>query len=260
MPSEEFLAERQDRLDVDALINARDRLRLMLANRLKKTLLNCHQAAPQRAWSFTPGEVGRRRMRNACLAWLSALDEAEVRQLCLDQYRKADNMTDRIAALQCLNQHASAERDNALFDFYTRNVGQPLVLDKWFALQAGSPVAGAVARVRMLREHALFDARVPNRVRAVFSSFSQQNMRSFHAADGSGYRLIADQVLALDTLNPQVAARLASCLISWRRIEGARREQMRGELERILGARGLSTDVQEIVSQGLKTSEAPASR
>ena len=159
-------------------------------------------------------------------------------------------MTDRQGALMVLTGLGGAERTNALIDFYQRYRDNPLVIDKWFALQAGSNHPKAIEHVKALARHSDFTLRNPNRVRSLYMAFAH-NPHAFHDASGEGYRMIADLILALDPINPQTAARFVPPLGRWRRIEPGRAAMMRGELERIAAAPALSRDTHEQVSRSL---------
>jgi aminopeptidase N len=169
-------------------------------------------------------------------------------------------MTDRIAALATLSLHDVAQRADAFEDFYQRYIGDPLIIDKWFSLQAGIPEAGTLERVRSLTRHPAFSLSNPNRVRSLIGAFAQGNLTQFNRADGGGYEFIADHVLALDAKNPQVAARLLSAFKSWRALESGRRGRAETALRRVASATELSRDVSDIVQRALAdTAESAAS-
>jgi len=160
-------------------------------------------------------------------------------------------MTDAIAALGALKDSAAADREELYARFEAKWCDEPLVLDKWFALQARSLREDALVKVKMLLSHPRFNALNPNRVRALVGAFVLGNFARFHAADGSGYAFAADQLLTLDAANPQLAAALASAFNLWKRFTEPRRELMHETLERIARAPGLSPDVSEIVTRTL---------
>ena len=178
------------------------------------------------------------------------LDNAEVRTLALRQFDGADNMTDAMAALAALANFDCAERTRALDAFYAKWSNEPLVVDKWLAVQAGSRLPGTLGSVRKLLAHPAFDIRNPNKVYALIRSFSSNHVR-FHAADGGGYAFLANQVIAIDSFNPQVAARMARAFDRWKKFDAGRRKLARAVLERIRDAHGLSNDVAEIVTKAL---------
>ena len=195
--------------------------------------------------------AGRRALKNVCLDLLAATAESHAIALAAAQYGAADNMTDRMAALSTLNQHDGAERSTALDDFYRRYRDDPLVIDKWFALQAAAPQRGALARVRELTRHTTFSFANPNRVRALISVFANNNHTQFNRPDGAGYDFIAESVLLLDRTNPQLAARLLSAFKSWRMFEATRRARAEAALRTVAARPDLSRDVSDIVQRTL---------
>jgi len=251
LPSETFLAEQMEVVDPDALHVARNTLRRELAAALRNQLLalyrGLHSSAP---YSPDAASAGKRALRNLCLGTLMELEDAEVRGLCMAQFERADNMTDAMTALAMLANCDCAERPHALDAFYARWKDEPLVVDKWLAVQATSRLPGTLARVRELLAHPAFDLKVPNKVYALIRGFAANHLR-FHAADGGGYAFLADQVLALDRLNPQVAARMARGFDRWKRFDAGRQAHARAQLERMRDAEGLSRDVAEIVVKAL---------
>ncbi len=194
--------------------------------------------------------AGRRTLRNACLRYLTAADDEAAAGLADAHYRIAGNMTDMIAGLGALTRMESPLRDAAFTHFHDRFKNDPLVLDKWMSLQAGSPLPDTVTAVRGLMKHPAFDIKNPNRVRALIGAFSVNHLR-FHNADGSGYRLVSEVIRTLDPMNPQVAARMAGAFESWRRYDEARRGLMRAELGAIQNLPGISPNLFEVVSKML---------
>ncbi|XZG69413.1 aminopeptidase N [Chitinibacteraceae bacterium HSL-7] len=250
LPSESTLFEKLDHVDPVALAEARTVVLRELALSLRGPLLETYQRLNDGAPYTLDGlAIGRRRLKNVCLAILSEREGPVVRELVINQYRKADNMTDRLAALRIL---ANREQPQEwLDDFANRWQDDALVMDKWFTLQATSRLSGTRSRVETLMSHAAFSLKNPNKVRALVGAFCQQNLRHFHAEDGYGYAFAADRVIELDRINPQVAARLASCFNRWPRVDAHRQALMKGELERIQATPGLSNDTFEIVSKAL---------
>jgi aminopeptidase N len=198
-------------------------------------------------YSPDAASIGKRSLKNLCLNYLG---EVGLSALAYEQFRTADNMTDSMAALTTLSNLDCPERRPALEAFYEKWKDEPLVVDKWLAVQAASRLPVTLARVRELLDHPAFDIKVPNKVYALIRSFSANHVR-FHAADGSGYGFLADQVLALNELNPQVAARMARGFDRWKKFDERRRARAKAALERIRDARGLSKDVAEIVGKAL---------
>jgi len=248
LPSESFLAEQLEVVDPDALHEARNRLRRELARALKDELFSTYEAL-QTKGPYSPDAVsaGRRALRNLCLGYLVELGESA---RAYAQFRAADNMTDAMAALTALANVDCPERQPALDAFYAKWRGEPLVVDKWLAAQAGSRLPGALVRVNELLSHPAFDLKVPNKVYALIRSFAANHVR-FHAADGAGYAFLAEQVIRLNRLNPQVAARMARAFDRWRKFDAGRQDKARQQLERIRASHELSNDVAEIVAKAL---------
>jgi aminopeptidase N len=253
LPSETYLAEQMAEIDVDRIHVVREFLRAALGERLgerwSRTYRTLRSNEPYR---FEAAQVGRRTLKNLALAYLLAGGGEEGRSLCLAQFRGADNMTDRVAALGLLAESDLPERTEALADFYARWRDDALVIDKWFALQAMAQRPDAIDVVTGLLGHEAFTLANPNRVRSLIGAFAHGNPTGFHRADGAGYAFVADHVLALDRRNPQVASRLAQPFGRWRRYDANRQDHMRAQLERILATEGLSRDVYEIASKSLR--------
>ena len=252
LPSEGYLAEQMQPADPEAIHHARTALRRRLAEQFKERWLSLYQAN-QSNEPFSPdaASAGRRALKNAALAYLSLLDDPAMVALTRQQFDGADNMTDRMAALACLNERDLPERTAALQAFYERFKSNSLVVDKWLSVQAISSLPGAIGRVEGLLSHPAFSMKQPNKVRSVIGAFASGNPLHFHAANGSGYRFLADRILELDGFNPQVAARMTTPLGRWRRYDTGRQALMRAELERILAKPGLSRDVYEIASKSM---------
>jgi aminopeptidase N len=252
LPSEAYIGELVEQVDVDAIHAARESLRRSLAADLESMLLQTYQNNKiEGSYHYNAADAGRRRLKNLCLAYLNTLDKLEYRNLAMQQFKLADNMTDSIGAMQSLIDCKGDEREEVLRSFYDRWQQDTLVMDKWFTIQALSCRKDTLDRVKQLLEHALFSIRNPNKVRALIGAFAHSNPTQFHRVDGAGYEFIADQVLQLDSLNPQVAARLVRAFSRWRRYPSNRQTLMQRQLERIMGASGLSKDVYEIVSKSL---------
>ena len=252
LPSEGYVAEQMGEIDPDAIHSVRRSLRRHIAAALRGELLAAYRTstAPQ-PYSPDARSAGLRALRNLCLGYLMELDDTEVHALCIGQFDKADNMTDSMAALSALVNAEGGARENALQKFYDKWKGEPLVLDKWFAVQATSRRPDTLATVKRLMQHPAFTLTNPNRVRSVVSSFCHGNQVRFHAANGSGYAFAAEQIVAIDPLNPQVAARLARSFDRWRKFDAARQAHARAALERIRDTAGLSKDTFEVVTRAL---------
>jgi aminopeptidase N len=251
LPSEATLAEQLEVVDPEALHVARNGLRRFLAERLGPALTACYERyAPRDPYRPDPQDGGRRALRNLCLGYLAELDTPAARALALRQFEAADNMTDQFAALSTLAQCTGPERQRALDDFYTCWQRETLVVNKWLTVQATSRSPDALADVMRLTGHPSFDLRNPNKVYALLGGFGANHVR-FHGADGAGYRFMAGQILRLDAINPQVAARLARCFDRWRRFDTAHQAHARVALESLRAHPGLSRDVFEIVERAL---------
>ena len=194
--------------------------------------------------------AGRRAVRNAALAYLALLGDPAIDRSVVEQYRMADNMTDRIAALAILADVEGPERTEALADFRDRFRNDPLVINKWLALQASSSHPDTLNTVRRLTADPTFSYANPNKIYALIGGFSGNSLR-FHRADGAGYAFIAEQVLKIDPRNPQVAARMLKAFGRWRRFDPVRQAKMRAALTAIRGTPGLSPDCREIADRSL---------
>ena len=251
LPSEDFVADQMPVADPEAIHAVRHFLREAIGSRFAPRFAALYRAMSDSGPVRIDGAaIGRRALRNASLAYLG-LAGAEGLALAEAQFAEAQTMTEVLAALRVLAESDSPARGPALAAFHAKWKGDDLVLDKWFALQATSGRADAMAQVRALYTHPDFDLRNPNRVRALVGSFAAGNPFHFHNASGEGYRFLADAVIALDKVNTQVAARMVSPLGGWKRHEAARGALMKAELQRILAQPGLSKGTYEKVSKGL---------
>ena len=250
LPSEGVIADRMDVVDPDAIHAARESLRAEIGSALGGDLLAAHKAGGVAGDDLSPAAKGTRRLRTVALGLIAAADEAKAAALAKAQFDAADNMTDRQGALGVLVSLQAPERQAALDAFYQRFRDDPLVLDKWFALQAAAQRSDTVDQVLKLAGHPDFTMTNPNRLRSLAGTFGA-NQWAFHSADGRGYKFLADMIIATDKLNPQIAARMVPPFGRWRRFEPQRAELMRQALERIAAVPGLSKDVFEQVSKSL---------
>lgn len=252
LPSAVDIAELARPADPQAIHTVRTFVLRTLAKTLRMDLEAMYASLQDSGeYRVDAASIGQRRLKNVCLAYLGHLDDEAVYQLCADQYAQASNMTDALAALGVLADIDCSQRVEALQHFHDRWQHDPLVMDKWFALQATSSLPDTLAQVKGLLEHPLFDMRNPNKVRALVGSFALRNPLHFHAVDGSGYDFLAERVLFLNDRNPQVASRMVRPLMNWRHYEPVRSALMKAQLERIQAHEGLSPDVYEIVSKSL---------
>ncbi|WP_292938042.1 aminopeptidase N [Noviherbaspirillum sp.] len=251
LPSETVVAEQMDVIDPHAIHAVRQFLRRSLAIALRVDWLVAYQSN-RTPGSYTPDPIscGKRALKNLALAYLIELDDADAHQLAQNQYDHANNMTDRIAALTALTNSSAPGKVAALERFYEEFEQEALVVDKWFSLQATARTTDVKA-VRELMQHPAFTLKNPNRARSLIFSFCNANPSQFHAIDGSGYEFWAEQVIALNAINPQVAARLARSLDRWRKYAPALQEKMHAALKKVAETKALSKDVLEVVTKSL---------
>ncbi len=248
---EEMVAVIGKDVDADLLLKAHDNVGASVAAQILAVLIQTFQA------SKTPGpyeptahDAGKRALNFACLKLIASADATWAAKQAHALFESADNMTIEFSALSI---GARLKHGQDLLDaFYLRHADDPLLVDKWFAVQALMPRAKASQHVRKLMQHAAFNLKTPNRVYALLRNFIGGNLTGFHAADGAGYRLGADVIIALDAINPQVASRLATGFRSWRMFDVKRRAHAQKEMQRILKQKKLSPDVFEIISRTLK--------
>ncbi len=251
LPSELMLAEQCEVVDPQAIHAARKFMRNTLSEALKADFIAAYEA------NQTPGKysadaksAGKRGLKNLCLSYLLGWEDDSTLQLAHAQIDAADNMTDRVAALMGLINTGSPSAEKPLKKFYQDFKNEALVVDKWFSLQAVAE-ATDVQAVRKLMTHPAFTLKNPNRARSLIFSFCNGNPAQFHALDGSGYAFWAEQVLALNKLNPQVAARLVRTLDHWKKYKPALKKQMQAALQKVAATKGLSKDVHELVVKAL---------
>lgn len=236
--------------DPDHLFIAREDLRRAIASGLKHRLVPLAQARAETPFSPSADAAGRRALKSAALDLLAALG-AEAYDVIWRAYETAGNMTESVAALEALGASAAPSFQAALDQFYDRWRTNPLVIDKWFAVQAGAPRDDALAHVERLRRHPDFDLRNPNRVRSLAATFAMRNVRAFHAADGGGYRFIAELAADVDNLNPALAARLLTPFETWRRFDAQRQAHARAALEKLAAIAQLSKNAREMLERTL---------
>ncbi len=257
LPSENWIGQQLSVIDPEAVFVTRQEMRSQLSRQHLDLLLQKYsQLEADGPYVYTASEAGKRSLKNCILAYLLAADTTGTvdRQLLAfgeNQYRTSDNMTDTLAALQGVVNGDRQLGDRLLADFYDQWQHDPLVVDKWLTLQATCCLPGTLARVQALIKHPAFSIKNPNKVRALIGAFCSANHHQFHADDGSGYLFLADQVLLLDAMNPQIAARLLTPLTLWRRYDSRRQERMLEQLRRIARTMTLSDDVGEIVGRSL---------
>ncbi|MBC6438831.1 MAG: aminopeptidase N [Rhodospirillales bacterium] len=252
MPAESYLADQMETVDVDAIHTAREAMRLALGQRYRDDWLATFNACRcDEPFSPDAAQAGRRALKGAALTYYAATADAEAIARVKAEYDRADNMTERLAALVLIGLIDAPERAACFDDFYVRFRNDDLVVNKWLGVQALSPLPGAVDRVAALLGHEAFNIRNPNKVYALVGAFAMGNPVNFHKKDGSGYRFLADRLLELDALNPHVAARMVDALGRWQRQDSARQELMKAELRRVRARDGLSPDLIEKIDKSL---------
>ncbi|HKO87144.1 MAG TPA: aminopeptidase N, partial [Burkholderiales bacterium] len=251
LPSEAYLGEQMEIVDPDTIHAARVHMRQGIARALRSEILGLYrQMRAPKPYSPDAPSAGKRALRNLCLGYLMELEEPDVVSLCMEQLAQADNMTDAMAALAALANSHTPQRETALADFYAKWKHEALVADKWLSTQATSRLPDTLDRVQSLLGHEAFSIKNPNKVYALIGGFRSNQLR-FHAADGSGYAFLADCVIQLDRLNPQVASRMARGFDRWKKFDSGRQAYARQALERIRETPNLSKDVTEIVTRAL---------
>ena len=256
LPSEAYLGEDADIIYVESIHYAREAAMRAISEALEEDLLRVYRANTATV-SYRPksAQIGQRSLRNRCLSYLAATGSNLAIDLCDEQFRQADNMTDALAALSCLvnidQDRAVALGQSALQDFYQRWQNEPLAVNQWFQVQAACTLPGTLERVRRLMKHPAFDLYNPNKVRSLIAVFCSGNPLHFHASGGAGYQFLLEQVGALDGGNPQLAARLLTPLTRWRKYPPENAGAMREALQGLASRESLSLDVYEIVSKSL---------
>ncbi|WP_308368068.1 MULTISPECIES: aminopeptidase N [unclassified Microbulbifer] len=253
LPSAQTLAEQCEQIDAEAIIVAREFARGALAEALKGELLNCYRRLDRdKPYRPEAADIAERSLKNTCLAYLCVTEEAELLALAQAQFENAANMTDSAAALTSLVNHAADDMAQpALESFYERWQQDTQVVELWFGLQSTSARRGTLESVRELMQHPAFELTNPNKVRAVIGGFANRNFIQFHRADGRGFEFLAEQVVALDKLNPQIAARLVTPITRWKKYTGELGEKMHRALQSVMESGKLSRDLYEVVSKSL---------
>lgn len=256
LPSEAYIAEQLDTIDVEAIHHSREGVRRALGWELEPELRRVLAAYdPMRPYQVNAQAIAERALANLALGYLMLTPDRETVALCEQHYRQANNMTDRLSALTYLvNSPAKAaqeQRELVLNDFYQRWQNEALVVDEWLRVQATCSLPGTLEQVRRLESHPAFDPLNPNKLRALIGAFSNANPIHFHDVSGEGYQILTEHVLRLDKPNPQMAARLLTPLTRWRRYSKERAQRMRAQLEHIMAQPDVSKDVYEVVSKSL---------
>ncbi|RED48018.1 aminopeptidase N [Aestuariispira insulae] len=253
LPSEDYVAEQMQVVDVEAIHGAREHLRRAIGTAHRDQFQHLYETHRLEDGRFDPGAeaAGHRALRSVALGYLGSADGDTAAPVLKSHFDQADNMTDAMAALRYLTDMDVPERASCLTAFEERWKGNQQVMDKWFGIQAMSARQNTLDDVRGLMEHPAFTMKNPNRVRSLIGAFCIGNPLHFHVQDGSGYDFLAEQVIALDKINPQVAARLMGPLGQWRRFDSGHQEKMKAAISHVLESGELSKDVYEIASKSL---------
>ncbi len=252
LPSEAYLSGFISPIDPVALHQARRFVSAQIAQALQCHLLEAYQANRDEGdFKNDPTRMAQRKLKNVCLGYLMEVDDAAVLTQCEQQFHSANNMTDVLAALNALVNKDTERAASALASFYDQWSDESLVVDKWLVLQATSRLEGTLDRVRGLITHPAFKITNPNKVRSLIGAFCSGNPAQFHNLNGKGYALLTEFILKLNTLNPQIASRLVTPLVSWRKYDEPRQLLMKAALEKIAATPELSKDVYEMVNKAL---------
>ncbi len=252
LPSEDYLAEFSEVIEVEAIHAARELVRKALASGLEDEFRRCHAVNLDLGeYRYDPVLAGRRQLKNLCLAYLVMLDKPAYEEMCFQQFREADNMSDEISSLRIMVHSGLKRAGEALEIFADKWRDDPLVMDKWLAVQATVPRQETLEKVRGLTAHPAFDLKNPNRVRSLLGAFSQANPLAFNRADGEAYVFMAERIIELDRINPQIAARMAGCFGRWRRFSTDLQAKMKQQLEWISKTEKISGDLYEVVMKTL---------
>lgn len=252
LPSEAAFSEQMPIIDIDGIHEEREWLRFQCAKKLENNFLHCYQACHDlKPYVFDKQSVTNRRLANISLTYLMLLQDPNVHHLCVNHYKKADNLTDRIVALSEIVNHNLSQRDRFLKEFYEKNSANSLVVCKWLAIQARAPLPDTLHQVKKLLKHPAFDWKNPNKIRSLIGVFCSENRSQFHDRSGAGYVFLSEQIQHLDLINPQIAARLVKPFTQWKRFDVDRQALMHEQLEKLIKIQGLSSDVYEMVSKSL---------
>lgn len=256
LPSEDYLSELSQPVDVEVIHYARNCVKRKIATALYDNMLNAYNANKIAGeYNVDAASIGKRSLKNTALHYLMITGRPEAIELCHNQYRTAGNMTDVMAALTAITHSASSQvqelKEELLQHFYDKWKEESLVVNQWLSVQASSPVPGTLNTVKALTKHEAFDVKNPNKIRALIGGFCMRNAINFHDRSGEGYAFLADQIIILDRQNPQIASRLLTPLTKWKKYDDNRQALMKKQLQRISEQSSLSKDVYEVVSKSL---------
>lgn len=252
LPSEDYLGTLIEVPDPVRIHEAREAIRRNVSQKLALTFLELYEQHHQDDYNqFDAPAIGRRRLKNICLEYLAAADNSASHDLAYSQFVSARSMTDRMAALTVIVNAQHPRKSECLERFFDQWKGEDLVVGKWFSVQATCRLAGTLDAVKRLTTHPAFDLHTPNHVRSLIGAFCQSNPSQFHAQGGEGYEFLADKVIVLNSINPQIAARMLTSLAAWKRFDPTRQQEMRRAIERVAKVGDLSPDVFEVASKAL---------
>lgn len=253
LPAETYLAQFLQPIDVENIHRSREFAKKQLAIGLEQQFVALyHHFLDSKAYDYDTESMGKRSVKNTALLYLMLTAKEIYADLCYEQFKAADNMTDVMGAMVALNNYSGEQRNQVLREFYKKWRDQPLVVNKWFALQASSQLPDTLAQVKQLLKHPAFSLSNPNNVYNLVGVFAGNSIH-FHAKDGSGYEFVADQVIAIDPNNPQVAARIVEPLTRWQNFDKQRQQLMQDQLKRVQQNPQISNDVFELVLKSLQS-------
>ena len=251
LPSVSTLMQRQDEVDFDPIYKAKDKLSLEIAVKYQEELLEIYHQNHHNSMDIDRLSMAKRSIKNRVLKILSSLNSEEVLSLVVSQYNESLNMTDRVIALDILENCDKNLAEVALQDFYSRYKSQILVMNKYFSILASSQRKETLTRVKKLQNDKAYDAKIPNLVRSLIGAFTR-NYKYFHNKDGSGYNFVADKIIEIDKINPQMASGLAGAFKIYSRINITNKKLMEKELKRVVSTQKLSKNSMEIIEKILK--------
>ena len=252
LPGEKYLGEMLELVDIHKVRYVRESVRRALASKHEKLFSEHYQKSQSMTgYQNDPEDIAKRRLKNTCLNYLLTLDKTEYFDLCLQQFKAADNMTDQMGCLVPIVHYRNRQRDLIVADFYRQWQETPLVVDKWFSAQGSASAEDSLDSILPLFEHEAYTLQNPNRARSLLGALIS-NSSAFHQSDGAGYEFVADKILQLDVINPQVAARMANSFLRWRKLIPTQGNLMKRQLERMLAGENISGDLNELISTSLQ--------
>lgn len=251
LPGEKYLAEMLDSVDVHKLREIRETVKSALATEHEQTLLQHYCAYRQTdQYRVMPADIAKRRLKNICLSYLLMLDKADYFELCQQQFDAADNMTDQMGCLLPIVNYRNGIRDHIVKSFYRQWQSTALVVDKWFSAQGSSYASNALDTIIPLFEHEAYTLGNPNRARSLLGALIG-NSSAFHQVDGAGYEFVAERIMELDKINPQVAARMGNAFVHWKKLNSEQGSLMKAQSERMVSGGQLSNDLHELLTTSL---------